>query len=119
MKKGILVFTLILTIIFTASCKEKSSKDLFKNFIPKSLPTYEYFIQNPMNNNLYITDLDSIKGKIIKTCTENYELYDDGKIFSGDNEDKAVYNSYYFFNDDGEVFAIYELNGYSKELMFY
>lgn len=115
MKKNILVYVLILTIIFTVSCKEKSSKDLFKDFIPKSLPNYEYIIQNPMINNFYITDLDSIKGKIIKTCTENYELYDDGKIFSGDNEDKAVYNSYYFFNDDGEVFAIYELNGYSKE----
>ena len=116
MKKNILVYVLVLTIILAASCKEKSSKDLFKDFIPKSLPNYEYIIQNPMINNFYITDLDSIKGKIIKTCTENYELYDDGKIFSGDNEDKAVYYSYCFFNDDGELFTIYELNGYSKRI---
>ena len=79
MKKNILIFTIILTILFTASCKEKSSKDLFKTFIPKSLSNYEYFIQNPMNNNLYITDLDSIKGKIIKTYTEDYDIHNSRK----------------------------------------
>ena len=116
MKKNILVYVLILTIIFTASCKEKSSKDLFKSFIPKSLSNYEYFIQNPMNNNLYITDLDSIKGKIIKTYSEDYDIHKDGRITYGDGDGKMIGYFYYFFDSDGEVYAYYSLSGYDNEI---
>lgn len=116
MKKNILIFTIILTILFTASCKEKSSKDLFKTFIPKSLANYEYFIQNPMNNNLYITDLDSIKGKIIKTYTEDYDIHKDGRITYGDGDGKMIGYFYYFFDSDGEEYASYTLSGYDNEI---
>lgn len=115
MKKKFLIFTIILTILFTASCKEKSSKDLFKTFIPKSLSNYEYFIQNPMNNNLYITDLDSIKGKIIKTYTEDYDIHKDGRITYGDGDGKMIGYFYYFFDSDGEEYASYSLTGYDNE----
>ncbi len=116
MKKNILIFTIILTILFTASCKEKSSKDLFKDFIPKSLSTYEYFIQNPMINNLYITDLDSIKGKIIKTYSEDYDIHKDGRITYGDGDGKMIGYFYYFFDSDGEEYASYFLTGYDNEI---
>ena len=115
MKKNILIFTIILTILFTASCKEKSSKDLFKDFIPKSLSTYEYFIQNPMTNNFYITDLDSIKGKIIKTYSEDYDIHKDGRITYGDGDGKMIGYFYYFFDSEGKEYASYSLTGYDNK----
>lgn len=116
MKMKLLVLTLILTILFTASCKEKSSKDLFKDFIPKTLANYEYLIQNPMINNLYITDLDSIKGKIIKTYSEDYDIHKDGRITYGDGDGKMIGYFYYFFDPDGEEYASYSLTGYDNEI---
>lgn len=116
MKKGIWVFTLILTIIFTASCKEKSSKDLFKDFIPKSLAYYDFYSQNPLMRKYNIEDLNLVKNKVIKDVFEEFDIDTNGKIKYGDDYDKYVMTIYYFFDNAGEIIKSYTLVGGEEKI---
>ena len=116
MKKNILIFTIILTILFTASCKEKSSKDLFKNFIPKNLAYYDFYSQNPLMRKYDIEDLNLVKNKVIKDVFEEFDIDSEGRIKYGDDYDKYIMTIYYFFNNAGEIIKSYTLVGGEEKL---
>ena len=116
MKKNFLVYVLILTIIFTVSCKEKSSKDLFKDFIPKSLAYYDFYSQNPLMRKYDIEDLNLVKNKVIKDVFEEFDIDTNGKIKYGDDYDKYVMTIYYFFDNAGEIIKSYTLVGGEEKI---
>lgn len=117
MKKKLLVLTLISTILFTVSCKEKSSKDLFKDFIPKTLAYYDFYTQNPLMRKYNIEDLNLVKNKVIKEVYEEFDIDSEGNIKYGDDYDKYVMTIYYFFDKDGEIIKSYTLIG-GEEILY-
>lgn len=114
MKKIILSLLLITTVLLSLSCDEK-----IEDYISKDFCNYEFTKNNPhlfmdMYNILFVSDLNSVKGKIVKREYLKYEIYKPGKTRCGDAERSLSYR-YYFFDKKGRVykeiwFSIYDNN---------
>ena len=84
MKKIILSLLLITTVLLSVGCDEK-----IEDYISKDYCNYEFTKNNPhlfmdMYNILFVSDLNSVKGKILKKEYLEYEIYKQFNNLVGD-----------------------------------
>ena len=73
--------------------------------------SYKAFMQkNPfLTTELYINNFDLIKGKVVKTTRESYDIDENGHKGFGDSDCPCVSYFYYQFNDEGLLESKYYL----------
>ena len=88
---------------------EDAVKDIFKDVVPKTLPIYEFMVRNPLyvhrfySKDMYITDLNPLREKILRFSSCEYELRKGGIKTYGDSGCPEYTYTYYFFDEDGHI----------------
>ena len=108
--KRILMMCMALAMVMIHSVHaEDEVKDIFKDVVPKTLPIYEFMVRNPLyvhkfySKNMYITDLNPLKGKILRFSNCDYELRKGGIKSYGDSGYPEYEYTYYFFDENGYI----------------
>ena len=109
MKKMAAVCMALAMVALCSVHAEDAVKDIFKDVVPKTLPIYEFMVRNPLyvhkfySENMYITDLKPLKGKILRFSSCYYELRKGGIKTYGDSGCPEYTYTYYFFDEDGHI----------------
>ena len=88
---------------------EDAVKNIFKDVVPKTLPIYEFMVRNPLyvhrfySKDMYITDLNPLREKILRFSSCEYELRKGGIKTYGDSGCPEYTYTYYFFDEDGHI----------------
>ena len=109
MKRMATVCIMLTLVALCSMHAEDEVKDIFKDVVPKTLPIYEFMVRNPLylhkfySKNMYITDLNPLRGKILRFSSCEYELRKGGIKTYGDSERPKYTYTYYFFDEDGHI----------------
>ena len=107
MKKIFIV--LLASLSFSLFAADKSDDVLAKVFDPK-MDGYEFYVKNPfLYEELFVSDLDLVKGKFLKMSTLEYDLYEDGSKGYSDSDYPLELYHYYLFDKQGYVTHRFEL----------
>lgn len=93
---------------FSSAFSQERLKNEMLRIVPKAMPNWEYVVNNPLFiDKFYITDLDKVKGKVLKENLRSYELNQKGEIVF-DYEKGDTQSAYYYkFSDEGVIEAVY------------
>ena len=109
MKKILMMCMALAMVMIHSVHAEDAVKDIFKDVVPKTLPIYEFMVRNPLylhkfySENMYITDLKPLKGKVLRFSSCDYELRKGGIKTYGDSGCPRYTYIYYFFDDVGYI----------------
>lgn len=110
MKKKSLCFMILIVFASIVFAQSRLENELSK-IIPNSIPNKQYIVKNPILIDVFfVTDLEKLAGKIIKTTLHKYITDKDGKIYLAEEEGDKCETKYFKFSKEGVIESIYTIN---------
>lgn len=77
-----------------------------KDYVSKDFKNYDFICKNPLNYTYYYPDLNEIKGKIVRICSEDYDYRDGWGAIYSDTDVRSAEHEYHYFDKNGLLYKI-------------